>query len=94
MTRAVQLLLPVLMLVGGCSPSVGPNRVELASALQMSPSNIRALQCHDIPEETTEFGCHYLGRDAADVWARQDVMIATDGSAWVVIDGPGVPSQP
>lgn len=94
MARSIRLLLPVLLTFGGCSPSGGPNRGELAGALQTSPSHIRGLRCHDIPEEPTEFGCRYLGRDAAGVWAQQDVMIATDGSAWVIIDGPHVPSQP
>jgi hypothetical protein len=82
------------MLVGGCSPSLGPNRVELASALQTSPSNIRALRCHDIPEEPTEFGCSYRERDASGAWTPQEVMVAIDGSAWVIIDGPGGPLRP
>jgi hypothetical protein len=89
MIRPVQILLPVLLIVAACSSSVGPSRGELADALQTSPSNIRALHCHDISEEPTEFGCSYRERDASGVWVPQDVMVAINGSAWIVIDGPG-----
>lgn len=94
MAKPVHVLLAVLLVVGGCSSSVGPNRGDLAGILQTSLSNIRALRCYDIPEEPTEFGCSYRKRDAAGVWAQQEAMIAIDGSAWVIIDGPGAPYRP
>lgn len=94
MIKPAHLLLPVVLIVGGCSSSVGPTGADLAGALQTSSPNIGALHCYSIPEEPTEFGCSYRKRDAAGEWVRQDVMIAIDGSTWVIIDGPGAPDQP
>jgi hypothetical protein len=93
MTKLLQILLPTLLIVGGCASSIGPSRADLASVLAIPSSNIDRLSCHDIPEEPTEFGCRYRQRDSAGQWVRQDVMVAMDGATWVIIDGPGAADQ-
>jgi hypothetical protein len=89
MAKLLQILLPTLLIVGGCASSIGPSRADLAGVLAISSSNIDRQRCHNIPEEPTEFGCRYRKRDSAGQWVRQDVMVAIDGATWVIIDGPG-----
>jgi hypothetical protein len=91
MAKLTLVLLPIMAMAGGCASAVGPSQSDLARVLQAPPSDIRGLRCYDIPEEPTEFGCRYDIRDATRGWVQQEVMLAIDGSAWVVIDGPGTP---
>ncbi|RYF30231.1 MAG: hypothetical protein EOO23_05595 [Comamonadaceae bacterium] len=93
MTKLTPILLPVMAMVAGCASAVGPSQSDLATVLQAPPSDIRGMRCYDIPEEPTEFGCRYDIRNAARGWVQQEVMLAVDGSAWVVIDGPGAPNR-
>lgn len=91
MTKRAVILLPIMAMAAGCTSAVGPSQGDLATVLQAPPSDIRGLRCYDIPEEPTEFGCRFDRRDATGPWLPQEVMLAIDGSAWVVIDGPGPP---
>lgn len=91
MAKLAVILLPIMTIAAGCASAVGPSQSDLATVLQASPSDIRGVRCYDIPEEPTEFGCRYDMRDATLGWVQQEVMLAIDGSAWVVIDGPGTP---
>lgn len=77
------------MAVGGCLSVGTPGRRDLADALQVPSSNLRRSHCSDISEEPTEFACRYERRDADGTWRRWQVMLAIDGTAWVIIDGPG-----
>lgn len=91
MAKLTLILLPIVAMAAGCASTVGPSLSDLAIALQAAPSDIRGMRCYDIPEEPTEFGCRYDIRDATRGWVQQEAMLAIDGSAWVVIDGPGTP---
>jgi hypothetical protein len=94
MVRVFHVCLTLVLFAGACASPVGPDRQDLASLLQTSSRDINALRCYEIPEEQTEFRCLYERRDVAGGWTSQEVMIALDGSNWVVIDGPGAPHRP
>jgi len=94
MMRPDRLGILILLIVGGCSSVDGPNRMDLAEALRTSPSEISALRCHGFPEEPTEYACRYRSRNGAGLWLHQEVVLAIDGSSWIVIDGPGAPHKP
>lgn len=91
MLKPAFILAPLMLLASGCASAAAPGRSDLAAVIQTPISDIRALRCREIPEERTEFGCRYQRRDAPGVWVQQEVMLAIDGSAWVIIDGPGLP---
>ena len=80
-----------MAMAAGCASTVGPSLSDLATVLEAPPSDIRNMRCYEVPEEPTEFGCRFERRDAPGAWLSQEVMLAIDGSAWVVIDGPGFP---
>lgn len=94
MARLFLVLTPVLALATACSTTVGPPLDELADALELAPSLMSSLRCNDILEEPTEFRCRYRLRDAAGGRIAQEVMVAIDGSTWVIIDGPSAPYRP
>lgn len=82
-------------LLTGCAQAIGPNASEVGDAIGVSADQIRDLACSGIPEEPTEFSCRYQLRGEDSEVQAQDVMMAIDGSTWVVIDGPGpVPTEP
>jgi hypothetical protein len=85
------MLLLLLLSAVGCASHVGPKQHELASALGLAVETITAPRCYAIPEEPTEFGCSYRQQGTGDNWNRQEVMVAIDGPAWVIIHGPGPP---
>jgi len=87
MPRLFLLLAPALLLLAGCV-TTGPDRTDLAQALQAQPAALSAVRCNGIPEEPTEYACRYRSRDAGGRWTPEEAVIAADGSAWVVIDGP------
>lgn len=91
MLKPAFILAPVMLLASGCASTAGPGKSDLAAVLQTPRSDIRGLRCREIPEEPTEFGCRYKKREALGAWVQQEVMLAIDGSAWVIIDGPGLP---
>jgi hypothetical protein len=91
MSRRAVILLPIMAMAAGCASAVGPSQNDLATLLQASLSDIRGMRCYDIEEEPTEFGCRFDRRGATGAWVQQEIMLAIDGSDWVVIDGPGPP---
>ncbi|MFZ5668055.1 MAG: hypothetical protein ACOY4K_01040 [Pseudomonadota bacterium] len=93
-TRHVQLPLAIGLLLGGCLSGPGPDPSELASLLHIPASDIRALRCQEIPDEPTEFSCRYQRRGATGGWVAEEIIVAIDGSDWVVIDEPHPTDQP
>lgn len=94
MTRLVQFPLVAGLIFGGCSATLGPAPDELAKLLQIPSASIRALRCQEVPEEPTEFTCRYRRRGAAGEWIDEEIIVAIDGSTWVVIDEPHPPNPP
>lgn len=91
MTRLTPFLAGVLLIVGGCVSAYGPSHDDLAAVLRAAPAALAAVRCDGIPEEPTEFRCRYRQQDENGRWKSREVMVAIDGSSWVIIDGLDAP---
>ncbi len=69
----------------------GPGAADLARLLAVDRAEappLRAVRCDAIPEEGSEWACHYEERSREGFWAGLSTTVARTGTGWELIDRP------
>jgi hypothetical protein len=92
--RGVVLMLMLAM--AGCATVApveiaGPDTAVLTALLagdRVETPQLRRVRCDFIPEEGSEWVCHYDERARSGAWVGLSTLVARAGTGWVLIDRP------